>query len=341
MTARDEPEGNSPQRSIALVVPVFNDWESLEILLKALNAALSGSAVQVSVLVVDDGSTERPRLSADLVGGGFALRSLDVMHLPFNMGHQRAIALGLAEVAAGVDCDAVLIMDADGEDRPEDVPRLIAAHLSAPDSIVVAQRTKRSEGLVFKTLYSVYKRIFRVLTGNWIDFGNFSLIPRAALDRLVDMPETWNHLAATYVRTPVPLVTLPTERGSRYRGQSRMNLPNLVFHAICAMSVFADILFARILIGTSALAVFSIALMSVVLGIHLFTDWSIPGWTSNVVGLLSVFLVQLLILMLGAAFLMVNHRSNMSGSPASHHRRMADDLRLAGVSERVLRRAAR
>lgn len=334
------PESTPPVRSFALVIPVFNDWESLETLLKSLDAALAGRPVRLDVLVVDDGSSHVPASYAAPGGPDAAIRSVSVMSLPFNMGHQRAIALGLAHVAANSDCSAVLVMDADGEDRPEDVPRLIAEHMADPDAIVVAQRTKRSESIAFKLLYMIYKRIFRLLTGNWIDFGNFSLIPRTALNRLVDTPETWNHLAATYVRTPLRRITIPTPRGRRYSGKSSMNLPGLVFHAICAMSVFADILFARILIATASLAAISVLVMGLVLGTRFLTDWAIPGWTTNAAGLLIVFFVQLLILMLGAAFLLVNHRSSMTGSPASHYRRIAPTISTDGVTERTLDTAA-
>lgn len=324
--------GQSLSGTFALVVPVFNDWESLEILIGELDGALKGSSVRMRIVVVDDGSSAKQGQRLKSACAGSTVCSIDIMRLPFNMGHQRAIALGLAEVAADDEYDAVIVMDADGEDKPEDVPRLIAEHRSAPDTIVVAQRTKRSEGIRFKFFYSVYKFIFRILTGSKIDFGNFSLIPKSALKRLVDMPETWNHIAATYIRSPIPLTTMPALRGRRYAGQSRMNLPKLVFHAICAMSVFADVLFARILIATSALAVVSIGLMSSVVAIKLFTDWAIPGWASNVMGLLVIFLVQILILMFGAAFLLVTHNSNIANSPANFRRQVLSQIKMSKLT---------
>lgn len=320
------PDANAAERTLTLVTPVFNDWESLGVLVDELDRTLAGQPVRVRVLVVDDGSSEPAAPRDRQPVAQTAIDSIDILRLPFNMGHQRAIALGLSEVAAGPPCDAVLIMDADGEDKPADVPRLIAEHAASPDAIIVAQRARRSEGAAFTLFYSIYKLVFRVLTGNWIDFGNFSLIPWPVLTRIVGMPEAWNHLAATYVRVPAPLVTIPTDRGHRYRGKSTMNMPSLVFHAICAMSVFAETLFARILIAAASLSVLSVIAIAAVLGIRLFTELAIPGWATYSAGLLFIFLVQLLILLLGAAFLLVNHRSNIASNPAQLRQTLAGKL---------------
>ena len=77
-------------------------------------------------------------------------------------------------------------MDADGEDNPADVPRLVA-ELAAQGgrTIVFAQRIRRSEGFVFTFLYQLYRLAHRVLTGIPVQVGNFSIVPCALLDRLV------------------------------------------------------------------------------------------------------------------------------------------------------------
>jgi hypothetical protein len=233
------------------------------------------------------------------------------------MGHQRAIALGLAEVAEREDIHAVVVMDADGEDQPEDILKLIALHQKDPDAIIVASRAKRSEGLVFVTFYMLYRLIFRILTGKSIDFGNFSLIPRSALLQLVRTPEVWNHLAASYVRSSRTILRASTARGQRYAGQSQMNLPALVLHGVGAMSVFADILFARLLVACATFAGLSVVGILVAIGVRFLTTLAIPGWATTVVGILGVFFVQILILMTSSMFLLLNSRGIVSVTPAS------------------------
>ena len=270
-----------------------------------------------SLIIVNDGSNLPPPRTLNGADTGGAIRSIELLNLAYNMGSQRAIALGLREAALRGDSDAVVVMDADGEDRPEDIPKLIALLDDAPDAIIVALRAKRSEAILFTVLYAAYKMIFRVLTGKIINFGNFSLISARALERLVNTPEVLNHLAAAYVRSPLSIRSVPTNRGKRYAGQSNMNLPSLVLHGIGAMSVFADILFSRLLIACSGLAGLSVIAVVIVIAMRFLTDLAIPGWATNALGFLGVLFIQLLILMLSSVFLLLNSRPLVSVTPAT------------------------
>jgi glycosyltransferase involved in cell wall biosynthesis len=302
---------------LTFVIPVFDDWESLAQLIGEIDQTLSGGSVTASLIVVNDGSGQPP---PDTLGEGErrgAVQGIEILNLAYNMGSQRAIALGLREAARRGEADAVVVMDADGEDRPEDIPKLIALLDEAPDAIVVALRAKRSEGVLFTILYAAYKLMFRVLTGKIINFGNFSVIPARALERLVQTPEVWNHLAAAYVRSPLPIRSVPTNRGKRYAGRSNMNLPSLVLHGIGAMSVFADILFSRLLIACSGLAGLSVIAVVAVIVVRFLTDLAIPGWATNALGFLGVLFIQLLILMLSSVFLLLNSRPLVSVTPAT------------------------
>src|SRR5262249_28722076 len=154
-----------------------------------------------------------------------------------NLGHQKAIAIGLAYAVANDLADVFVVMDADGEDRPSDVPRLLAAIESGPEySVIVAQRTKRTEPLAFRVLYQIYRLLFFVLTGYKISFGNFSAMPIAAARRLVAMNELWVNFPATLIRSGLHLIELQTEKGKRYQGQSRMNFVSLITLGFGAVS---------------------------------------------------------------------------------------------------------
>ncbi len=303
---------------IGIITPVLNDWVSLQALLAALGdmVALIG---RPTVFVVDDCSTE-PGDAAALTALGQRLGGLEVIRLACNLGHQRAIAVGLAEVARRGGFDLVVVMDADGEDRPEDLPRLLAAHLERPEAIIVATRAERSEGASFRLFYRAYNLVYRLCTGIVIDFGNFCLIPAPQLGRLVAHPEICNHLAASVFRSRSPIRRVPTSRGHRYAGASRMNIIALVAHGLSAISVFTTETFVRFL-GLTALLVGAImATVAASVGGRLLTAWALPGWATTVIGLALVMLLQILTLTLALTFVMLAGRGTAPVLPAEHSR---------------------
>jgi hypothetical protein len=237
------------------LVPVYNDWEAARRLLLELDSAFAGTGMQLRVVFLDDGSSSETPSSL----GAVDLRlvsAVDVVLLRRNLGHQRAIAIGLAFVQARMDCDALLVMDGDGEDSPSDALRLLAA-LESQDKpqVVFAERTKRSEGLVFQAGYLAFRIAHRILTGHRIRFGNFSVVPRALLDRLVGTSELWNHYVAAVVVARVPYSGLPTARAKRLFGQSNMRLQDLVIHGFRALSVFSETIGVRALTASGVVGV--------------------------------------------------------------------------------------
>src|SRR5262249_49894452 len=159
-----------------------------------------------------------------------------------NLGHQRAIAIGLTYLYVTHQHDAVIVMDGDGEDRPADVLALIERSEAGGGSrVVFAQRKRRSEGVAFQFGYLAFRAVHRVLVGRGVEVGNFSLVPRAALARLVSVSELWNHYAAAVYQARIPLEMIPTTRGERIAGQSRMNWIALVMHGLSAVSVYSDV----------------------------------------------------------------------------------------------------
>jgi glycosyltransferase involved in cell wall biosynthesis len=194
---RAVPERVAARRELVILLPVFNDWAALRKLLGGLDLALASGAIEADILVVDDGSTQPfdpSGLDLDLR----AIRRVEVLHLRRNLGHQRAIAIGLAFIEAERPlCRAVVLMDSDGEDAPEDVPRLVArCEQEGRHKIVFAERTKRSETRLFRTFYVLYRVAHRALTGHGVRVGNFSVIPHERLTCLVATSELWNHYAA-------------------------------------------------------------------------------------------------------------------------------------------------
>jgi len=201
-------------------------------------------------------------------------------------------------------------MDSDGEDRPDDLAALLAASRSQPGHIVFAQRAKRSEGGSFRFAYFLYRHAFRLLTGRTISFGNYVLVPALAVRRLVHMPELWNNLAATIMRSRLRYAEIPTERGTRYAGRSHMDPVSLIVHGLSAMSVYTDMIFVRVLIAAAAVAGLS---MLGILGVAITrfaTDLAIPGWATTAAGDLLIILLQTLVVMVATSLMMLAGRSS-------------------------------
>lgn len=295
--------------SLAILIPNFNDWDSLGLLLPLLGRGVEGLAQRVSVLVVDDASTE-PMPEGWPGDRSPALESVEVLHLRSNQGHQRAIALGLYHLHEFTDVDAVVVMDGDGEDRPEDLPELLKAFTG--DEVVFAARTRRMEGLGFRLGYRAYRLVHRALTGVVVQVGNFSVVPRPAMARLMAVPDLWNHFAASIYRARLPRKLVPLPRGQRLAGESKMNFVSLLIHGLSAMSVFSDQVSARLLTAAVGFAFVAMGLMAVTAGIRWFTDLAIPGWATVTVGLLLVLVIQLLSFATLFAFLIASRRSSLN-----------------------------
>jgi polyisoprenyl-phosphate glycosyltransferase len=302
--------------SLAIVIPNFNDWESLRQLLPKLDRAVEGVGRRVSVLVVDDASTE-PIPEGWLRQDFIALDSVEILHLRSNQGHQRAIALGLYHIHEFTDAEAVVVMDGDGEDRPEDLPELLGAFSSSGAAaegcaVVFAARTKRMESVGFRLCYRAYRLVHHALTGVAVRVGNFSVISRRALGRLMAVPDLWNHYAASVYRARLPRRLVPLPRGRRLAGASKMNFVSLLIHGLSAMSVFSDQVSARLLTMAVGFAVVAMGGIGVTAGVRWFTDLAIPGWATFTVGLLLLLVVQLLSFATLFAFLIASRRSSVN-----------------------------
>jgi polyisoprenyl-phosphate glycosyltransferase len=274
---------------VLIIVPVFNEARNLQLLIKQLDAVLRDRLSDTSLLIVDDGSLPlaHPDPAAALSG--------QMIRLKRNVGHQRAIALGLAYAVENRLADVVVVMDADGEDKPDDVPRLLLQVEGDASLVAVGHRTKRSEDLTFRTFYQLYRLVFLILTGRRIDFGNFVAMSLDAARRLANMSELWLSLPATLLRSHLPLHLVSTERGRRYYGTSHMNFVSLVIHGLSAVAVFVDRVLTRIILAALALLALCFVASAVAIILKLFGA-ATPGWLTSVVGISLLILLGTVIL---------------------------------------------
>lgn len=305
---------------VAIVVPVLNDWEQIERLIRELHRLPALAHRRLRILIVDDGSFPEPENSA--LAGAFtgegSVIGATIVRLACNLGHQRAIAVGLTQASRLDDVERVVVMDADGEDRPEDVAALISAGDEAQESIILALRGQRSEGWAFQAGYAVYRLLFRGLTGHAIRFGNFCLIPRRRLEALTHNPATWNNLAAAIMRSRLPVVAIPTIRGERYGGVSKMNFVGLAVHGLSAISVYVDVTLVRIIGAALAVSGLIVVALLTVVGLRLFTGLAIPGWASFMAVSLLVLLFQALVFATIALFQLLSSRSAPAVAPNAY-----------------------
>ena len=297
-------------------MPVLDDWESVEELIRRLDQVFASRPVTISVLLVDDGSVSQP--SEDMSKMAYTcLQGISILRLKKNLGHQRALAVGLCHIVEKIECDAVLVMDGDGEDKPEDAALLLQRleQLSG-HSVVFAERGRRSEALIFRSGYILYKFLHLVLTGRSIRVGNFSAISRSCLSALTVEPMLWNHYAASVFRARLPMATVPTHRGVRIKGRSRLNFVALVVHGLSALACYGEIIGVRLILGGGVLLLLAFLALGALLGVKLFTSVAIPGWTSLSLCLIIIFIFQIVTLVSNFTMQIISERGSQPFLPA-------------------------
>jgi hypothetical protein len=296
-------------RRIAILTPVLDDWACFGELVREISAFYTGSGVEFVICAVDDGSVTAFDPTNLSLPPESCVVQIEMLRLALNLGHQRAVAVGLCALAHRDDVDGVIVMDSDGEDRPSDIAALLAAGRQNHGQVVLARRAKRSESATFRAGYRIYKVLFYLLTGESITFGNYSLLPMAAVRRLVHMPELWNNLAGSILRSRLRRTDVATARGRRYDGSSKMKLIGLVVHGLSALSVHTDRIFVRVLLGAGLVGVASVLGLVIVAAIRLLTDLAIPGWATTAAGDLLIILLQTIVIVVAASLTMLASRS--------------------------------
>jgi len=207
-------------------------------------------------------------------------------------------------------------MDSDGEDRPEDVPRLVQRFAELDGSkVVFADRSRRSEGVVFKFFYVLYKIICWTLTSTRVRVGNFSIVSARHLSRLVAVSDLWNHYAAAVFNARIPRAAIPTTRGNRYSGRSTMSFVGLVTHGLSALAVFSAVVGVRLLMACLVCLLLFVTGILLILGLQMTSVVTVPLWAVVGVGVLGILLSQLILLACGLIFFILSGRDRLSFLP--------------------------
>ena len=229
-------------KKFKILIPLYNDWKSVSKLLNQIDSQTNNWDAEVSIIIVNDASTEK---KSDLESIFKKIKSVKILNMKKNQVHQRCIATGLKYICENEDFDRIIIMDADGEDRPEELNDFFKKAKENPNMTITGNRFKRSEGFVFKVLYEAHKLLTLIFTGKLIKFGNFSCLPKNHVQQLVQKPYLWNSYSSSVVRTIDERTFIPSTRGTRYVLPSKMNIFALIFHSLSIISVFRNAVIIR------------------------------------------------------------------------------------------------
>ena len=232
-------------KKFIILIPLYNDWKSVSILLEKIDLQIVNWDAEVSVILVNDASTEK-RSDFPLVFKKIKL--IKILNMKENIVHQRCIASGLKYICENEYFDRVIVMDGDGEDRPEELNDFFKKAKENPNKTITGNRFKRSEGIVFKVLYEIHKILTLIFTGKLIKFGNFTCLPKEHVYQLVEKPYLWNSYSSSVINTINNRTYIRSIRGSRYVLPSKMNFTALIFHSLAIISVFRNLVIIRSII---------------------------------------------------------------------------------------------
>ena len=225
-----------------ILIPIYNDRESLKLLVENINSQIKDLNHEVSLVVINDASSQQ---IIDTYPNLESISSFEIINMRENRGHARCIASGLKYIFEKKEFDFVIPMDGDGEDRPEEIKNFIQLSEQSGEKSIIGERVKRSEGIIFQLFYRFHKFLTLAFTGQSIKFGNFTCLSKSTIKKLIDEKATWNSFSASLKKTEKDLIIIPSIRGKRYFGPSKMSFFNLIKHSLSIISVFRKTVLIR------------------------------------------------------------------------------------------------
>ena len=266
---------------IKILIPVYNDWQSLFKLIDEIDKLQINEEYQISILIVNDASnhdraTEEKKFKN--------IQSIKILNMIKNQGHARCIATGLKYLFEKDDFEYVIPMDGDGEDRPEEIRDFLSKIENLNNKPIVGERVKRSEDLKFKICYVLHKVFTLVFTGQLIKFGNFTCLPKSVVEKMINEKATWNSFSGSLKKIERNLVSIPSVRGKRYFGPSKMSFYSLIKHSLSIISVFRKTFLIRsalfiilyiLLIKSYASVITAIPIICLLVAVYLISNLSL------------------------------------------------------------------
>ena len=261
-------------KNFIILISVYNDWESVSKLLKEIDLQIVDWESEISVFIINDGSNEK---RSGIYSNFKKIKLIKIINIKKNQGHAKCYATGLKFIIEKENFDYVILMDGDGEDRPEELNLLFKKTKEFPGKVITAERIKRPEGFLFKLCYQIHKYLTYVFTGHLVKFGNYSCLPRNSVAKMVEEPSTWSSFAGSLTKLNPDRISIPSIRSLRYYGPSKMSFFKLLIHSFSIIAVFRKTVFLRSFIFLS---------------VYLFAIFQ----SLSLITLLPVFLITILLL---------------------------------------------
>ena len=283
------------------IIPVFNDEKSLVKLIEEIKNILDKDSNELNFIIVNDASDEKLNNLSNISNAHF-------INLKSNQGNQKSIYVGLNYLnELNVNYDYLIVMDSDGEDNPKDIFKLIDKCKENNDKkIIFASRLRRNEGLIFKFSYFCYKLIFLILTGKKLNFGNFSCIPKQYVKNIVNLPTISFHYSASILKSKIPYLSEPCDKGKRYDGDSKMKLNSLLLHALKSLSIYYEEILIRFLVLSTAGILIGLFSIILIFFNKFFATFVLIGWSSNMVIGLTIITIIFLFMFFSCLLILLN-----------------------------------
>ena len=248
-------------KKFIILIPIYNDWKSVFKLLENIDLRLDGWDAEVSVLIINDASTEKKPNNNFVFKN---LKSVKIINMKKNWGHTRCIAAGLKYISEKEDFDHVIPMDGDGEDRPAELGAIISEASGYPNNVITANRIKRSDGFLFRFCYLIHKYLTFIFAGQSIKFGNYTCLPKSVVAQMIKEPATWSSFSGSLSKIVTSRLSVKSIKGSRYFGPSKMSFLGLIKHSLSIIAVFRTTVLIRAIIFLAAYLFFVLQHISVV-----------------------------------------------------------------------------
>lgn len=244
-----------------ILIPLYNDWESLNKLLKQIDDCLNEYDVSSNeIVIINDCSNIKENIFKNNLNN---LKNIKIINLNKNLGSQKAIAIGLFHLSSNKEKNYfVTIMDSDGEDNPKEISRMLDAAKLNNDSIITSNRKKREESFVIKFMYKIHLILTFIFSTNWVSFGNFSTFHCKNLSKILEKNDSW-YAHSSSILQKCKIKRLYAKREKRYFGKSKLNLLMLIEH-----SLRVNVVFLKKALISSTLYIFAL----IIFGINLFTS---------------------------------------------------------------------
>jgi len=220
---------------IIILIPVYNDFQSASKLIEDINSVISNLNHEFSIIIINDASTDKSEIE---ISSTDKIKSIKIIKMNENRGHARCNASGLKYIFENQEFDYIIPMDGDGEDRPEEIEKFVEFLKYDNTKPIVGERIKRSEGFIFTLSYNIHKLITYIFTGQSIKFGNYTCLPKTTVEKMINEKATWSSFSGSLVKVEKNRSTIPSIRGSRYFGPSKMSFFNLIKHSLSIIAVF-------------------------------------------------------------------------------------------------------